>query len=106
MLLDLRGFTGQNTGVVHELERLVALVPLERVVALVDPSTDRVALQWAMDRAAALAPQSAPLRTGHEVVLRTVFLPPGTREGSRRLLAAVARAATLPTRASRPAGQA
>ncbi|HYP45711.1 MAG TPA: hypothetical protein VEQ66_11020 [Propionibacteriaceae bacterium] len=106
VLLDLRGFTGLNTGVVHELERLVALAPLERVVALVDPSTDRAALQWAMDRAAALAPESAPLRNGGEVVLRTVFLPPGTRVGLSRLLAAVSRAATLPTGTGRPAVQA
>ena len=34
VLIDLRGLTPQRTGVLHEIERVVALLPLDRVVAL------------------------------------------------------------------------
>jgi hypothetical protein len=40
VLMDLRGFSPQNAGVVYEIEELINVVPLERVVFIVDSTTD------------------------------------------------------------------
>jgi hypothetical protein len=72
VLLDLRDFTAHNVGVRHEVQRLVALLPLSRVVALTDRTTDRAAVQSALDRAAALAPPSSPVRTDPDPTFRVV----------------------------------
>jgi hypothetical protein len=94
VLVDLRGFTAHNAGVVHELELLVALMPLQQVVALVDATTDEPSLRWALDRAASLAPASSPVTRDPSPRLRTITLGPGI-DDSQRLIWAVARAATL-----------
>lgn len=74
VLIDLRGLTPLNTGVVYELERLVASLPLDRVVAVSDATTDQGVLRWALDRAAAMAPPDSPLYSGSNPELRTVRL--------------------------------
>jgi hypothetical protein len=93
VLMDLRGLTASNAGVVHELELLVARVPLGRVVALVDATTDQQALRWALDRAARLAPPSSPLAADPAPELRVVVLSVGGTDRPERLIAAVAEAA-------------
>ena len=97
ILLDLRGFGTGNFGVVDELERLVSLVPLQKIVALVDTSTDPTALRNALGRAAAVAPQGSPLDRDPAPALR-VALNPDTRVGARRLLGALAASAASPQR--------
>ena len=92
ILLDLRGFGAQNAGVVEELERLVALVPLHKVVALMDDSTDASALRGALLRASAAAPPSSPLALDSAPALR-VAPNPNTRAASRQLLGALGWAA-------------
>jgi hypothetical protein len=72
VLIDLRNFTARNAGVWHELQRLVALLPLACVVALIDQTTDRAALQAALARSAALAPESSPLRTDPNPAFRVL----------------------------------
>jgi hypothetical protein len=48
ILMDLRSFTAQNAGCVHELRHLVQFVPLGRCVFIVDASTGRrCAPSWA-----------------------------------------------------------
>ena len=94
VLLDLRGLTVRNTGVVHELERLVALVPLPRVVGLTDGSTDATVLRRALDRAAALAPASSPSRTDPHPALGVVRLSGRRTDDLAALLDAVAHAAS------------
>ena len=74
VLIDLRGLTPSRTGVVHEIERLAALLPLERVVAITDATTDTAVLRWALDRAIALAPAGAPVHDDPAPALRTVTL--------------------------------
>ena len=93
VVMDLRGLTVGNAGVVRELELLVAQVPLSRVVALVDASTDQSALRWALDRAARLAPPSSPLVSDPAPELRVVVLSVGGSDRPERLIAAVAAAA-------------
>lgn len=95
ILIDLRGFGPQNAGVVEELERLVALVPLDRVVAVVDGSTDAHALRTTLWRASAAAPPRSPLALDVAPVLRVVPSP-DNRAASRQLLAALGAAASSP----------
>lgn len=93
VLIDLRGLTAHHTGVVHELEQLVALLPLDRVVALSDATTDQRVLRWALGRAAALAPPDAPVHHDHSPVLRTVRLAGRRSPDLGLVLDAVGRAA-------------
>ena len=72
VLIDLRGFTPQHPGVDHEIQRVVALQPLSRVVAIVDQSTDEATLRASLDRAAATAPPTAPLHQDPDPALRVV----------------------------------
>jgi len=45
VLMDLRGFSFTNAGCIFELQTLVNVVPLDRVVLLVDNSTDQILLE-------------------------------------------------------------
>lgn len=92
ILLDLRGFGPQNAGVIDELERLVALVPLHKVVALVDDTTDVNAFRSALWHASAFAPPSSPLATDPFPSLRMVGSP-ASRAGLRQLVNALGSAA-------------
>jgi hypothetical protein len=92
VLIDLRAFGRGRLGVRHELERVVAVLPLTKVVAIVDASTDRVLLAEALARAAALAPASSPVQQDPTPALRTVGWERG-RDVRAQLMAAVAGAA-------------
>ena len=48
VLMDLRGFTQANQGCLFEIGELLNLVDLQRVVLVVDESTDRHFLSWAL----------------------------------------------------------
>ncbi|MDT7578965.1 MAG: hypothetical protein QOK35_229, partial [Pseudonocardiales bacterium] len=96
VLIDLRGLTPRRTGVVYEIERLVAEVPMHRVVALTDATTDRDVLRWALDRAAAQAPADAPVRNDPAPALRTVALTGRWSTDLATMLGAVGRAAARP----------
>jgi hypothetical protein len=45
VLMDLRTFSQANQGCVFELQQVLASVPLERVVFLIDDTTDRAFLE-------------------------------------------------------------
>jgi hypothetical protein len=51
VLLDLREFDARRSGVTHEIRQLMHLVPLERVVAVVDGTTDHALLRAVLDDA-------------------------------------------------------
>ena len=93
VVLDLRNFGVHNTGVRHEVQKLVALLPLVRVVALIDRTTDSEALRAALDRAASLAPQSSPLVSDPDPAFRVVGSQARGGDDVRRLVQAVADAA-------------
>jgi putative heme degradation protein len=40
VVMDLRGFTSQNKGCVYEVNELINVAPLERVVFVIDETTD------------------------------------------------------------------
>jgi len=60
VLMDVRGFSERNTGCSFELEQLVRIAELERVVLLVDESTDMDLLQSTLQQAWARCPPSSP----------------------------------------------
>jgi hypothetical protein len=72
VLIDLRDLTVHRTGVQHELEQLVALVPLQSVIAIVDGTTDADVLRTMLDRAVTGAPPEAPIWGETRPLLRVV----------------------------------
>jgi hypothetical protein len=54
VLMDLRGFSAQNSGCIFEINELINMMPLERVLFIVDGTTDeaflRQTLQGSWDR--------------------------------------------------------
>ncbi len=99
ILIDLRGFTPQHPGVDHEIQRVVALQPLSRVVAIVDQSTDEVTLRTSLDRAADLAPPTSPLHTDPDPALRVIGWD-SARTDAEELMSALAEAAATPHRSA------
>jgi hypothetical protein len=89
VLMDLRGLTVHHAGVVQELELVVATRSLERVVALVDATTDRQVLQAALDQAADLAPSA----DGPAPELRVVVVRDGLSDELPRLMSVLAESA-------------
>lgn len=85
VLMDLRGFSPQNHGVVYEINELVNVVPLERVVFVIDATTDEQFLRrtieecWDQMRPASPNRSSAPGElnlfrfTGSHGELRALF---------------------------------
>ena len=60
VIMDLRGFSSQNAGCIFEINELFNLMPLERVVFIIDHSTDepflRQVLQQSWDRMSPASP--------------------------------------------------
>ncbi|HEU4908362.1 MAG TPA: hypothetical protein VFT17_05820, partial [Propionibacteriaceae bacterium] len=104
VLIDLRNFSAQNAGVWHELQRLVALLPLARVVALIDQTTDRDALQAALARSAALAPESSPLHTDPNPAFRVLSWD-SLSDNVGSLICAVAQAAKADQQGTAASGE-
>ena len=55
VLMDLRGFSQKNAGCVFEIQELVRAVPIERIVFVVDSTTDHALLERTFSAAAAQA---------------------------------------------------
>jgi hypothetical protein len=60
VLMDLRGFMSKNRGCIFEIEQLIASVPLQRIVLLVDRSTDVPFLEQILRRAWRAIPTDSP----------------------------------------------
>ena len=60
VLMDLRGFSAQNSGCIFEIQELINMMPLERVLFIIDDTTDeaflRQTLQQSWDRIKATSP--------------------------------------------------
>jgi hypothetical protein len=63
ILMDLRSFTAQNAGCVHELRHLVQFVPLGRCVFIVDASTEVADLRAVLGEAWIGLAEGAPNRS-------------------------------------------
>jgi hypothetical protein len=86
VLMDLRGFTPANRGCVHEIEQLLASVPLRRIALLVDETTDTVLLEHTARRAWSLMPADSPNAAPGVHRLRIVQASPRPRETLGTLL--------------------
>ena len=60
VLMDLRGFTPANRGCIFEIEQLIAAVPVDRIVLLVDGSTDVPFLERTLEDAWRAMPGGSP----------------------------------------------
>jgi hypothetical protein len=63
VLMDLRSFSRTNQGCVYELGELLAAVPLDRVLFVVDASTDRSFLQQTLEELWERIPAASPNRS-------------------------------------------
>ena len=101
VLIDLRGFGPQHAGVVFELEQLVGLSALDRVVAIVDSTTLKPFLDHVLVRAELVAGRSAGRARPHLVTVSA-----GGRPDMDRVFDALCRAAAPDGRPlERSAGQ-
>ncbi|WP_163995397.1 hypothetical protein [Pyxidicoccus caerfyrddinensis] len=105
VLMDLRGFSPRNAGCIFEIRELVNLVPLQRVVFLIDDRTDEPYLRSVMsDSALAIGPAS-PNRAAPAFQAGTFrFASMSLRELRQllRTLAAAARAQPIQAQAGSP----
>jgi hypothetical protein len=97
VLMDLRGFGPASKGCVFEIEELLMVVPLGRIVLVVDKSTDKTFLQRTLEKGIAGLPEGAA-NAGASAV--TVY-PLGSWRDVRQLVGAVATAASVLGKARR-----
>jgi hypothetical protein len=50
VLMDLRGFSAQNSGCIFEINELINMMPLERVLFIVDDTTDEAFLRQTLQQ--------------------------------------------------------
>jgi hypothetical protein len=84
--MDLRSFSPRNQGCLFELQQLLDAVPLERVVFLIDESTDRSFLEDALQRAWQRSRADSPNRTSKAASARLVLLRRHGARGVRGLI--------------------
>jgi hypothetical protein len=87
--MDLRGFTAGRRGCVFELGALIDHVPLQRVVLLVDSTTDMALLRQTLDRVWKSMAASSPNRSGESCTpshVRIIDLKSGYSRAVRTLM--------------------
>jgi hypothetical protein len=96
VLMDLRGFSPQNEGVTFEINELINVVPLERVVFVIDDTTDEQFLRQTVQESWEKMRPDSPNRSSTPAQLR-LFRYTGSRGGDLlhllRALCGAARAA-------------
>jgi len=70
VLMDLRGFTSENTGCIWELAYLVKHTPLRRILLLIDDNTDQLALEREARAAWTHLPRDSPNTSDQEPELK------------------------------------
>jgi hypothetical protein len=86
ILMDLRGFMSKNRGCIFEIEQLIASVPLQRILLLVDRSTDVLFLEEILQRAWRIIPTDSPNAIAGEHRLRILQASPSHRHTLNALL--------------------
>jgi hypothetical protein len=91
--MDLRGFSQENHGVVYEIEELISVVPLERVVFVIDQTTDEKFLRQTVEASWDRMSPTSPNRSSTPERLQ-LFRFTGSHGGEfQHLLAALSKAA-------------
>lgn len=86
VLMDLRSFTQTNQGCTHELQQLLNIVPLDRIVLLIDETTNRALLERMLQGMwQTLSPTPPNLRTGN-ATLRIVLAAEQSPRQVKKLL--------------------
>jgi hypothetical protein len=94
VLMDLRGFSQNNAGCIFEINELFNLVPLQRVVFVIDESTDQQFMRNTMQTAWQQIKEHSPNRRLSSGQISLVQFPQLSREAMRNLLYAVSAAAS------------
>lgn len=90
VLMDLRGFTSANAGCLYELGELLNVVDLERVVLVVDPTTQRPFLTDSLRKCWSNLAADSVNRRYTAPAIRIVTMPQTlTTDAIRRLLASL-----------------
>jgi hypothetical protein len=92
VLMDLRGLSPLNAGVAFEIEELLNLVPLERVVFVVDETTDETFLRETVERSSRRLRPTSPNRLSDSTEVTTFEFTASRRGELQRLLGALAAA--------------
>ena len=85
VLMDLRGFSPQKAGCVFEIDELINVVPLERVVFVIDDTTDEPFLRQTVQHSWDRMRPTSPNRLSDSEQLR-LFRFGGPRRGNLRQL--------------------
>lgn len=96
VLMDLRGFSRQNQGCLFELQQLVNVVPVARVVLTVDDTTDLHFLQVALQHMWQAMETRSPNRDAHNASLRLLRVTKQNTRALRQLLRMLCAATTQP----------
>ena len=105
VLMDLRAFSPQNSGAIFEINELINEVPLERVVFVIDETTDEQFLLQTAQRAWERMKSSSPNLSSTSGQLRLFRMTGAHGTELRRLLRALCDASksTAPVDESKPA---
>jgi hypothetical protein len=106
ILMDLRSFGPTNQGCIYELEQLLGIAPLERIVLLVDDTTDRPFLEQTLRGLWAQVPSDSPNRGPRPRGVRLFHVSGGSEGEVQVLLQLLCGARTQPQKdmSIQPAG--
>ena len=93
VLMDLRGFSQNNAGCIFEINELFNLVPLQRIVFVIDESTDQQFMRNTMQMAWQQIKEHSPNRRVTSGQISLVQFSQSSREAMRNLLYAISAAA-------------
>jgi hypothetical protein len=97
VLMDLRGFSQNNAGCIFEINELFNLVPLQRIVFVIDESTDQQFMRNTMQMAWLKIRERSANRRQSSGEISLVQLSQSNRRAMRNILYAISAAASANT---------
>lgn len=94
VMMDLRGFSPQNAGCVHELSELINVVPLQHVVLVIDNTTDFEFLEKTLKQAWQNIRTDSPNITQPTSTVKIIRMPHVSGQSVSNLLRQLVEAAT------------
>jgi hypothetical protein len=93
VLMDLRGFSAQNSGCIFEIRELINMMPLERVLFIVDDTTDESFLRQTLQQSWVRMKETSPNRRSESGLLNLFRLESLRERELRGLLHVLSKAA-------------